>query len=265
MDRPFAGTQETTFHQNDAPSVYAHELDRLLRGYTMVGIHGCMLRHLLFYFALGQCAEAAVTAFGPVHYRGRLDSPFFGGIATGDIIVEDVEDWRVDTPGLSIVSPHSIDRVGGVDEEDGRLDGAARFGNLISGPSSREAPIQFDIRFAPGADGSHPLYAGLALIGAVQAQPGVESYSLFSAWDGHGNPVSTQPFRIEDIQFTGNPESKSTIGDQFFGIYSDTGISRIVIQRKIYIDHIQYGWAIPEPGSAVLVVVAGGLVLRRRR
>ena len=212
-----------------------------------------------------QSAGAAVTAFGPVHYRGRLDSPFFGGMAAGDIIVEDVEDWRVDTPGLSIVSPHSIDRVGGVDEEDGRLDGAARFGNLISGPSSREAPIQFDIRFAPGPDGSHPLYAGLALIGAVQAQPGVESYSLFSAWDGHGNPVSTQPFRIEDIQFTGNPEPKSTIGDQFFGIYSDTGISRIVIQRKIYIDHIQYGWAIPEPGSAVLVLAAVGLGLLVRR
>jgi hypothetical protein len=39
-----------------------------------------------------------------------------------------------------------------------------------------------------------------------------------------------------------------------------------VIQRKRAIDHIQYGWAIPEPGSAVLVLVAGGLglVLRRR-
>lgn len=231
----------------------------------MVDTHGCMLRHLLFYFALGQCAGAAVTAFGPVHYRGRLDSPFFGGMAAGDIIVEDVEDWRVNTPGLSIVSPHSIDRVGGVDEEDGRLDGAARFGNLIRGPSSISAPIQFDIRFALDPDGRHPLYAGLALVGAVQAQPGVESYSLFSAWDGNGEPVSTQPFRIEDIQFTGNPGPKSTIGDQFFGIYSDAGISRIVIQRKIYIDHIQYGWAIPEPGTAVLVLAAGGLVLLRRR
>jgi hypothetical protein len=224
-----------------------------------------MLRHLFLMCFLCTSAGAGVTAFGPVHYRGRLDSPFFGGMAAGDIIVEDVEDWRVNTPGLSIVSPHSIDRVGGVDEEDGRLDGAARFGNLISGPSSREAPIQFDIRFEPGPDGRHPLYAGLALIGAVQAQPGVESYSLFSAWDGHGNSVSTQPFRIEDIQFTGNPGPKSTIGDQFFGIYSDTGISRIVILRKRAIDHIQYGWAIPEPGTAVLVLAAGGLVLLRRR
>ena len=230
-----------------------------------IDTHFRLLRHLLCFLAFGQCAGAAVTAFGPVHYRGRLDSPFFGGMAAGDIIVEDVEDWRVNTPGLSIVSPHSIDRVGGVDEEDGRLDGAARFGNLISGPSSREAPIQFDIRFAPSPDGRHPLYAGLALVGAVQAQPGVESYSLFSAWDGNGEPVSTQPFRIEDIQFTGNPGQKSTIGDQFFGIYSDAGISRIVIQRKIYIDHIQYGWAIPEPGTAVLVLAAGGLVLLRRR
>ena len=210
-------------------------------------------------------AGAAVTAFGPVHYRGRLDSPFFGGMATDDIIVEDVEDWRVNTPGLSIVSPHSIDRVGGVDEEDGRLDGAARFGNLISGPSSREAPIQFDIRFAPSPDGRHPLYAGLALMGYVQAQPGVESYSLFSAWDGNGNPVSTQPFRIEDIQVSSFPGPNSIIGEQFFGIYSDTGISRIVIQRKRAIDHIQYGWAIPEPGTAVLVLAAGGFVLLRRR
>jgi hypothetical protein len=109
------------------------------------------------------------------------------------------------------------------------------------------------------------LYAGLALMGYVQAQPGVESYSLFSAWDGNGNPVSTQPFRIEDIQVSSFPGLDSTIGDQFFGIYSDTGISRIAIQRKRAIDHIQYGWAIPEPGTAVLVLAAGGLVLLRRR
>jgi hypothetical protein len=224
-----------------------------------------MLRHLLFYFALGQCAGAAVTAFGPVHYRGRVDSPFFGGMAAGDIIVEDVEDGYVNSPGLGIVSPHGVRARGGVDEEDGRLDDAARFGNLIEGPSSIEAPIQFDIRFAPSPDGRHPLYAGLALMGYVQAQPGVESYSLFSAWDGNGNPVSTHPFRIEDIQVSSFPGPNSTIGDQFFGIYSDTGISRIVIQRKRAIDHIQYGWAIPEPGTAVLVLAAGGLVLLRRR
>ena len=110
------------------------------------------------------------------------------------------------------------------------------------------------------------MYAGLALIGYVQAQPGVESYSLFSAWDGNGHLVSTPPFRIEDIQVSSFPGLNSTIGDQFFGIYSDTGISRIVILRKRAIDHIQYGWAIPEPGSAVLVLVAGGcgLLVRRR-
>jgi hypothetical protein len=226
-----------------------------------------MLRHLFpFFLVLGQCAEATVTAFGPVHYRGRLDSPFLGGMAAGHIIVEDVEDGCVNSPGLGIVSPHGVRARGGVDEEDGRLDGAARFGNLIEGPSSIEAPIQFDIRFASGPDGRHPLYAGLALIGYVQAQSGVESYSLFSAWDGNGNPVTTQPFRIEDTQVSSFPGLNSTIGDQFFGIYSDAGISRIVIQRKRAIDHIQYGWAIPEPGSAVLVLVAGGLglVLRRR-
>ncbi|MFN5960472.1 MAG: PEP-CTERM sorting domain-containing protein [Verrucomicrobiota bacterium] len=231
----------------------------------MIDAHDCMLRHLLFYFALGQCAGAAVTAFGPVHYRGRVDSPFFGGMAAGDIIVEDVEDGYVNSPGLGIVSPHGVRARGGVDEEDGRLDDVARFGNLIEGPSSIEAPIQFDIRFAPSPDGRHPLYAGLALIGYVQAQPGVESYSLFSAWDGNGNLVSTPPFRIEDIQVSSFPGLNSTIGDQFFGIYSDTGISRIVIQRKRAIDHIQYGWAIPEPGTAVLVLAAGGLGLLVRR
>ena len=49
-------------------------------------------------------------------------------------------------------------------------------------------------------------------------------------------------------------------GATFMGAFADEGISRLTIGRGVIIDHLQYGYSIPEPGVGLLLLAAGGFL-----
>jgi hypothetical protein len=52
---------------------------------------------------------------------------------------------------------------------------------------------------------------------------------------------------------------------RFFGVYAESGITRLYIRNVAQMDHLQYGYAIPEPGVGSLALLGGLLGLVRRR
>jgi len=72
--------------------------------------------------------------------------------------------------------------------------------------------------------------------------------------------VATRPFKCgkksmeTPPSFPGDPRQH-----RFFGIYAPQGITRLDITNVRQIDHLQYGYAIPEPATTALAL--GGLAL----
>lgn len=62
---------------------------------------------------------------------------------------------------------------------------------------------------------------------------------------------------------------QSFLGDtrrhRFFGIHVKSGISRLNIRNVAQIDHLQYGYAIPEPGTGLLAWTGALLLVGRGR
>lgn len=201
----------------------------------------------------------AVTVFYTQPYFGRSDSPFYQGIQAGTIYLEDFEDQILNTP--YVTSPGSVSKGKGrtVDEDDGIRDGKYTGGYVWTGS-------QPEFRFSPTPQGKLPEYVGFALLGGnvVSLGVGMEIYSKILAYDNAGQEITDgqwlvlQP-RIPILPFT------SSLADRFAGIYYPGGISRIVSVNDTAIDHLQYGYAIPEPGGSWLLAIVSTLALHRRR
>jgi hypothetical protein len=120
-----------------------------------------------------------------------------------------------------------------------------------------------EISFTPTAEQGYPNYAGLALLGYTTLPLDAAAYRLFRAYDGQGNDI-TGDVRIDLIHLPTSTPLFSTLGDQFVGIYSDNGISKILLSSSRF-DHLQYGYTIPEAGVPTLTAIAGLLLLNHRR
>ncbi len=209
--------------------------------------------------------DAVVTVFGPVPYQKTSDSPFYEGIQGGTLYLEDFEDALLNTPGVSIAGGFPA-RFPGVDGDDGVLDN--RSNGLIWRTHGGSLPEYGDvwsteIKFESSEEQGYPKYAGLVLPGFSTLSEGFDSYDLFRAYDGLGNDV-TGDIRVKMVRLPPSTPSTSTLGNQFIGIYSDNGISKVLLAGTA-LDHLQYGYAIPEPGSALMLATAGSLVLLRRQ
>jgi hypothetical protein len=183
-------------------------------------------------------------------YAQRSDSPWAAGIRQGSIYVEDFEDGLVNTTGLSmalgIMSPG-----GSVDEDDGILgnqdDDTFHGRNWYAGASGPSLTARAE--FTSDASGHYPTYAGW-VIDTYEDQD-----AFFEAYDPSGNLVASYRYILEWGDY------------QFVGVYAPQGIGAIQSRNNfnLSIDHVQYGYAIPEPGTALLTATAALAAASRRR
>ncbi len=59
----------------------------------------------------------------------------------------------------------------------------------------------------------------------------------------------------------------TTVDDYFVGMYSDQGIAGFLVQESpgsdFEIDHLQYGFSVPEPSSLVISLILGTAMFAR--
>ena len=223
-----------------------------------------MMKSLFLLLLLQSSVLASTLVYGPTHYVKRADSPFYAGIQAGTIRLEDCEDQLfnvpfVSSPNMSISPNYRYS----VDEDDGQLDGLG-FGYAmarLNGP----APLIFN--FTADAQGHFPRYVGLTITGSTGHDvPGAVIYEDFLGVTSAFGTSLLSNYRFD----TPDPHgafinANSSFWATFIGVYADEGISQITLQNAFRIDHLQFGYSVPEPSSCWL---AGGLLvlcLRRRR
>jgi hypothetical protein len=179
-------------------------------------------------------------------YAQRSDSPWAAGIRQGSIYVEDFEDGLVNTPGLSMAlgimgSGFSVDEDDGILGNDGDL-GRVYYGGFNTGGAVRA-------EFTADTEGRYPTYAGWVMDTLDQSD------ATFAAYDPSGNLLASYNYILQWGEF------------QFVGVYAPQGIRAIQsnFNERLFVDHVQYGYAIPEPGTALLTATAALAAASRRR
>jgi hypothetical protein len=179
-------------------------------------------------------------------YAQRSDSPWPAGIRQGSILVEDFEDGLVNTPGLAM----TIGIMGSgfsVDEDDGILGNDGDLGRVYYGGFNTGGTVRAD--FSPDIEGRYPTYAGWVMDTSNQSD------ATFAAYDPSGNLLASYNYILEWGGF------------QFVGVYAPQGIRAIQsnFNEGLFVDHVQYGYAIPEPGTTLLTATAALAAASRRR
>jgi hypothetical protein len=179
-------------------------------------------------------------------YAQRSDSPWAAGIRQGSIYVEDFEDGLVNTPGLAMAlgimgSGFSVDEDDGIMGNDGDL-GRVYYGGFNTGGAVRA-------EFTADTEGRYPTYAGWVMDTLDQSD------ATFAAYDPSGNLLASYNYILQWGEF------------QFVGVYAPQGIRAIQsnFNERLFVDHVQYGYAIPEPGTALLTASAALAAACRRR
>jgi hypothetical protein len=179
-------------------------------------------------------------------YAQRSDSPWAAGIRQGSIYVEDFEDGIVNTPGLAMAlgimgSGFSVDEDDGILGNDGDL-GRVYYGGFNTGGAVRA-------EFTADTEGRYPTYAGWVMDTLDQSD------ATFAAYDPSGNLLASYNYILQWGEF------------QFVGVYAPQGIRAIQsnFNERLFVDHVQYGYAIPEPGTALLTATAALAAASRRR
>ncbi|MES2709835.1 MAG: PEP-CTERM sorting domain-containing protein [Verrucomicrobiota bacterium] len=203
----------------------------------------------------------AATLFYIRPYQDRTQNPFWQGVLNDTMYLEDFEDRQLNTPyvtgfGGAIYQTKSTPNV--VGDGNGSSLGFT-WTSLATGAG--EGDIRFD--FNPNTKGELPKYAGAALFGGLFAESEITYYEKILVYDAGGMEITAGNWRLEIPVIA--PGALSTSVHRFVGIYYEGGISRISFPGTTTIDHLTYGYAIPEPSSGALLLGALGAALNRRR
>lgn len=229
-------------------------------------------------FLLGALPLTAATVvfWEELPYFRAEDSPFFEAIEAGTIFLEDFEDQELNTP--NIVSwdwPRTLQigrtkRSSGnqfaesVDADDGlNGDFSGLNGDAWTTSSASTGGIlgSMEFRFTPDVLGRYPTFVGFVVTEAFNPFDDVEFGT--STLTGPESPeVGYDPLDWIPILDTFPGDTRR---HRFFGIHVDSGITRLNIDNVAQIDHLQYGYAIPEPSVAGMCAATLALACLRRR
>lgn len=119
--------------------------------------------------------------------------------------------------------------------------------------------------FLPNTDSIYPKYVGIVITAADDLRRAVElsfrdldGNNLFADTDLY-DPMDWVPFP-QTAEDTRTPRTH-----RFIGAYHEDGIARLSLSNVSQVDHLQYGYAIPEPATAFLALTALFPLLRRKR
>ncbi len=90
------------------------------------------------------------------------------------------------------------------------------------------------------------------------------TFNAILVYDGLGQEVTEGKWQIPKPV----PDPNQPIEDLFLnfeGIHVPGGISRIHFRDFIEVDHLTYGYAIPEPAALTFTIAGGAALLFRRR
>ena len=208
---------------------------------------------------LAEPCSSAVTYYLSQPYYGRSDSPFYQGIIQGTLYVEDFEDRALNTPYVSApygdVTLDSGDTT--VDEDDGK-DGMGIRGYFWTRSRGARPPagigLQFD--FDRNEAGLLPEYFGAALLKGNPTSAGPDFYSTILVYDAFGEEITGGLWQILQPRRPSNETVFSSNQDRLAGIHVPGGISKVVFMSDGIVDHLQYGYTIPESGTTFLAAAA---------
>ena len=211
-------------------------------------------------------AQGSVVVYPATHYLQRSDSPFYAGIQSGQIFLQDFEQ-NTTTPNLTIVGANlSLLVRYSVDEDDGQITGTPHGGSFSRGSNLLPTdPITFN--FVADSQGHYPRFFGVVLLTATVVGdfpyiPGeLIGVRLFDA------DLSYQKYYVETPAGKSATLPNDVYYATFIGVYADEGITQITLDATQRFDHLQYGYSIPEASSMLTLSAVGlaGLAFRRRR
>jgi hypothetical protein len=198
-------------------------------------------------------ARGAPIFYGPTHYYSAADSPFdLSGLGV-NFWLEDFEDLSLNTPGVTSINgapraPSSL--TDSVDGDDGAIDGDTDGASYMVRPGLLGVTFVFDSL----ALGGLPTYVGIVVT---------------DGYGQNGYPQATAEFYGPNDNILGvlnslyeNFNVDTTDDDWFLGVYNPTGISRIRLwnygtgSTNLEVDHLQYGYPVPEVSSLALALSA---------
>lgn len=233
-------------------------------------------------------AQGAVTFWEEVPYFGAGDSPFFRGIEAGAVYLEDFEDHELNTPQVTSWDwPRIVGTVNGIDVISEQMGRTHREGNLNSTWSvdaddglngdfrghlgdtwtttsriNGQRLGRMEFRFEPDILGRYPTFVGFVVTEPHSYFENIDLTVLTPTWSEDWPSGYDPLIWIPELSFPGDTRTH-----RFFGIHVERGITRLDIDNVAQIDHLQYGYAIPEPEAVILLLMgaAPGCLRRRKR
>lgn len=204
-------------------------------------------------------AFGSIIYFEVPDYRSIADSPF---AHLDEFYLEDFEDGILNTPNVVAEDGvvFTIGDVRSVDGDDGVIDGFSN--GLGAFVSLRPVAPRHFFEFTPDESGRFPTFGGVVVTSELELNVAVDTYSALSG-TGENLPRS-RGFSVEDL--SGSAFEFGIVEHaKFVGLYWSEGISAFGVSRALQLDHLQYSYAVPEPGGILLVGLAALAALLRRR